>query len=109
MIGVTEHRVRFNITRDLFGFIDFVVIRPDEVGVLGLQVTTFGNRLDRIKKILTKTSNEAETWLRSGNQIEVWGWKRPNVKQRRWLLKRDCVIIGRDGKLTVIDMPLGNN
>lgn len=108
MIGRTEYKVRWNITKDLFGFIDFVVIRPDEIGVLALQVTTFGNRLDRLRKITGQTSEAATAWLKAGNQIEVWGWKRPTAtsKQRGWALKRDCVILLDGDKLECVDVPL---
>ena len=109
LIGRTEYKIRWNITKDLFGFIDFVVIRPSTAGVLALQVTTFGNRLDRLRKIMGPSSEEAMAWLKAGNQIEVWGWKRPNTKHRHWLLKRDCVIITVDGKLRSLSVPLDIN
>tara|TARA_Y100000004_G_C8704547_1_gene323167 strand:- start:128 stop:550 length:423 start_codon:yes stop_codon:yes gene_type:complete len=106
MIGRTEYKIRFNVTKDLFGFIDFVAVRPEVVGVLAIQVTTFENRLARVKKILNETNVEALNWLRSGNQIEVWGWKRPSTKNRMWALKRECVIINKGGELESISEPL---
>lgn len=106
MVGRTEHRIRYNITKDLFGFIDFVAVRPEHVGVLALQVTTFENRLDRLRKIANETSQEALNWLRSGNQIEVWGWKRPNTKHKGWGLQRHCVIIDSQGGIGSITQPL---
>jgi len=107
LVGRTEYKVRWNITKDLFGFIDFVAIRPDHVGVLALQVTTFGNRLDRLRKIVGEgCMNEAAAWLKAGNQIEVWGWKRPTTKRRGWALKRDCVILSGTGELECVDIPI---
>ena len=106
LIGWTEYKVRYNITKDLFGFIDFVAIRPGTKGVLALQVTTFENRLARIKKICTETREAAESWVLAGNQIEVWGWKRPNTTQSTWALNRDCVIMYERDGLRSIDVPL---
>jgi len=87
LVDRTERWVPYQkITKDLFGFIDFVALRPDVQGVLAIQTTTFSNRLARVEKIRDACKEEAEQWLRCGNQIQVWGWRRPTKTLRTWKL-----------------------
>lgn len=76
---------RVNVRKDLFGFLDLVVM-DDKGGLLGIQATSDesgGNSGARMEKI----SNEprAVEWLRRGLRLEVWGWRK---LRGRWRPKR---------------------
>jgi hypothetical protein len=70
------------IRKDCFGFADILAARPVDRRIVLIQATSAGNVSARIAKI--KSKNEAEVWLKSNGEIEVWGWcKRVN----RWRVK----------------------
>ncbi len=71
---------RIKVRKDLFGFLDVVVLdgRP---GLLGIQCTSGSNVSSRVKKIRDEVWPAAEAWLLAGNRIEVWGWRK---KAGRW-------------------------
>lgn len=71
---------RANKRKDLFGFIDIVVL-DGLPGVLGIQCTSGSNVSARVKKIREECWPAAESWLRAENRIEVWGWRK---KAGRW-------------------------
>ena len=69
---VTERWIpHAKITKDLFGFLDLVAIRPGRI--LGVQATSRSNVAARVKKILAEP--RAPLWIRAGAEIEVWGWR----------------------------------
>ncbi len=74
-----------NIRRDLFGFIDIVAIRENEV--LGVQSTSGGNVASRVAKI-----SEAEhvgAVRKAGIKIFVHGWRKG--ANGKWTLREiDC-------------------
>ena len=64
--------------KDLFGFIDVLAVKDGDT--LGIQCTTFNNRLARVRKI---ESSEHLPVLREANwSLEVWGWKKN--KSNKW-------------------------
>lgn len=65
---------------DLFGFVDFLAVSPEQ-GTLALQVTTSSNRAARKKKIL-EHRKEVEILLRAGWRVAVLSWKK---KGRSWV------------------------
>ena len=67
--------------KDLFGFIDILGIK--EGATLAIQATTKGNISSRVKKIMD--SDNFETVLKAGWEIEVWGWWKNN--KNRWEVK----------------------
>ena len=70
---VVEKRLpRSFITKDLFGVLDIVAIKPGELGVLGLQVTSSAHVADRVKKVTDEP--RATLWCACGNWIWVVGW-----------------------------------
>lgn len=83
--AITEHWNAFDRKRhDLFGFIDLLCIRKNEV--VGIQTTSASNVSARVKKI---TSHENVGFVRdAGIQIFVHGWAK-NTKGR-WTLSR-CI------------------
>jgi len=105
LCGVVERRVgppgAIGVTQDLFGCIDLVAVRRDEVGVLGIQATSGSNMASRYTKATTVCAVALRLWLERWNQFEVWGWKKIG---NRWRLRRYVVTI-EDGEFVkqVID------
>ena len=60
--------------RDMLGFIDILALCPPYT--IGIQATSGDNVSARVKKIVHERTSQAEYWLRCGNYIEVWGWKK---------------------------------
>ena len=80
--------------RDLFGFIDIVVIADDTL--LAVQVTSSSNHSARVKKIKNECYVAADAWNRAGGQVEVWSWrktKKRNADGRWWKLRREKVTL----------------
>lgn len=77
---MVEHWNPFaRIRQDLFGIIDVLGVRPGET--IGVQCTTFNNRLSRVKKMV---ESEAIGDLRDANwTLEVHGWRKVN---NRWVM-----------------------
>lgn len=79
--GVVERYCSFTRRRhDLFGFIDIIAVRGDEV--LGVQATTASNLNARIEK--SKALAEFSTWVRGNRKAMFIGWKRPTKTRRTW-------------------------
>ena len=68
------------IRQDFLGFIDVVGVSPEGV-MVGLQVTSHGNRASRKAKILDSDllSSRCSELVRRGVIVEIWGWKTRNV------------------------------
>jgi hypothetical protein len=66
-----------NIRKDLWGFVDILAIRDDEI--LAVQATSYSNVSARVNKI---TDHENLPAVRLANiQIQVWGWRKVD---NRW-------------------------
>lgn len=65
---------------DLFGFLDWIAIKRDEV--LGVQVTSLAHMSDRRKKIADHEN--VNTVREAGIRIELWGFYKEN---NRWKVK----------------------
>ncbi|HMG21767.1 MAG TPA: hypothetical protein VK607_10635 [Kofleriaceae bacterium] len=97
MAGVVERWIgppdkpRLRKLRDLFGFIDIVIVDYDHQGALGIQATgetSSGNVSNRIAKIQGECLERARRWLCAGNRLEVWGWaKRGAREKKRWRVR----------------------
>lgn len=70
-----------NIRRDLFGFIDVLGIRNNEV--LGVQTTSDSHVAERIKKI--SESDNLAAVRKAGIAIHVHGWRK--AANGRWTLR----------------------
>ena len=83
---------RYNIfsrkRHDLFGFIDFVAIKPGHLGVVGIQTTSRSNLSSRVHKILNECRENALLWLRTGNVIVVQGWGKKYGKNKKGKRKK---------------------
>lgn len=80
MAEVVEKFNSFTKTRkDLWGIIDILAIRKDEV--LGVQTTSYGDVSKRVKKIAD--SEHIGAIREAGVRVVVHGWKR-NLKTKRW-------------------------
>jgi hypothetical protein len=66
-----------NIRKDLWGFVDILALRDDEI--LAVQATSYSNVSARVNKI---TDHENLPAVRLANiQIQVWGWRKVD---NRW-------------------------
>jgi hypothetical protein len=74
------------IRQDLFGFIDIVAIKDQEI--LGIQATSASNLAARIHKALACPL--LAKWLAANARFEVWGWskKGPRGHAKRWQVAR---------------------
>jgi len=85
--------------KDLFNFIDIVCLCGKK-GLLAVQSTSDGYRLDHRKKILAEP--RALLWLKSGGKISLCTWKKETVlkqdgtkgKAQRWKERWDMIRIG---------------
>ena len=65
---------RAKVRRDLFHVIDFVAVKGDEPGVLGVQTTVASCLAARATK--AKAQPELHVWLAAGNRFHLHGWKK---------------------------------
>ena len=75
---------------DLFGFIDILAITP-EGETIGIQTTSASGASARRMKILTECCDAARAWLKAGNKIEVWSWRKHKERGENgkwWQVKR---------------------
>jgi len=81
--AITEHWNQYSRRRnDLFGFIDVLAIRGDEI--LAVQTTSGDNVSARIQKI--RGIQAAKLWLESpSRKIHVHGWRKVGAKGKRKL------------------------
>lgn len=84
--------------KDLYGFIDLIVL-DDDTGCLGIQATATGSMSSRLHKSMEETEAALRDWLSHDNRFEVWGWaKRGKVGKRKlWTLRRIKVELDRYG------------
>jgi len=66
--------------KDLFGFVDLVVLDPEE-GIVGIQ-SCGQSFAEHLRKIMDSecTENVIE-WLKCGGKIELWGWRKLKLKR----------------------------
>ena len=73
LVNIVEKTIpRTYIKQDLYGFIDLLAIRENEI--LGIQVTSYSNFAARRTKIQNHENLAAV--LASGIIVEVWGFKK---------------------------------
>lgn len=78
----------FGVRKDLFGFIDVVVLDPQR-GIGGIQSTgqAFKQHVDRL--LDSECTENVIEWLRCRGFVEVWGWRKVKVtrggKALRWM------------------------
>lgn len=91
--GIVEKWNAFaKIRIDLFGIIDIVAIKPNEI--LGVQATTGSNHSSHVKKALG--SSNLALWRASGGRFEIWSWAKQGKRGefKRWELRRDNLMEG---------------
>ena len=80
------------IKRDLYGFIDFLAVSPNET--LGVQATSLANTSARRRKILGERNEQARAWLACpGRRLEIWGWGW-NAEGKTWTLDTKEITLG---------------
>ncbi len=85
LCAITEHWNHFaKIRQDLFGFIDILAIKGEEV--VAIQTTTQTNQSARVKKILQHKNFQAIH--ATGWKIVVHGWRKLK-KTKKW----ECKIV----------------
>lgn len=95
------------IRRDLFGFIDLVVLVLPQVGhyddrppppswqglgfILGVQACAGASHAARADKV--RAAPVLASWYACGGRVEVWSWTKagPRGKRKRWTLRREAV------------------
>lgn len=83
---IVETWNRFSCTRhDLWNFGDVIAIK-DDMAHLIVQTTSYSGVSARVKKILAEP--RALTWLKTGGEIDVHGWRKvphkPGSKRLVW-------------------------
>jgi hypothetical protein len=97
LADVVERRLpRCFITRDLFGCIDVVAVRPGEV--LGVQCTSASNLAARLAR--ARGAPGLRDWLAAGARFGVWGWakRRPRGRRKVWCVLRVTTNMLNDGR-----------
>jgi hypothetical protein len=84
LVGRTEHWNSFvKIRQDLFGIIDMICVKADELGVLGVQPTVGDRVSDHLKKALA--NKVLPVWLAAGNRFVIHGWRKVGDRGKRKL------------------------
>lgn len=82
-----EGKKRGGVRKDLFGFVDVVVIADGRL--LFIQATSGTNVTHRKEKILTECKDNLAAVLNCGVRVEIWGWrklKKP-VERKYWQVR----------------------
>ena len=90
LVAVVERWNSFVKRRqDLFGFIDLLAIKGDEL--IGVQSTSGSNVSARINKIIAEPN--AIVWLSPSRKIVVHGWRKvgPRGKRKKWECREEEV------------------
>lgn len=83
------------IKRDLFAAFDVVAVRPDRLGVLGVQTTSGDHHVNRRTKLLNNPA--LRIWLQAGNAVEVWSWSQYGG---RWECRKEALTLTTQGLTT---------
>jgi hypothetical protein len=67
---------------DLWGIFDYLAVKPEEAGVLFVQVTDLTNASKRRRKILT--APQTAVLLAAGNRVELHCWHQPKGVGSKW-------------------------
>ena len=80
MVGTVERYNHVTQRRhDLFGFIDLIAVRGDDI--VGLQVTSDSNMSARVKKIKEECGPAARAWIAAGGSVLVQGWAKKKARR----------------------------
>lgn len=87
--GIVEKFNSFaTIRQDLFGFIDIVALRNGKI--VAVQATSATNHAGHIAKVLAEP--RLTEWLKCGGLVEVWSWKKHQVKKKeKWFHRVDAI------------------
>ena len=81
------------IKRDCFGAFDFIAVKADVRGVLGVQVCASDRAADHIRKL--REIEAVWAWLRAGNHIVLHSWRKrreKNEKTGNWSAPKWAVV-----------------
>jgi len=87
----------FGIRKDLFGFIDIIVLDPIR-GIGGIQSTGQAFRAHFDKLMDSECSENVIAWLKAGGFVELWGWRKVKLKRggkaQRWMPRVKEIMLG---------------
>jgi hypothetical protein len=69
------------IKRDCFGAFDYIAVKADVSGVLGIQVCSNDRYADHVAKL--RELEPVWAWLRAGNHIIVHSWRKRKEKNEK--------------------------
>ena len=77
---IAPHLPGGGFRKDLFGFIDLIVLDPEQ-GIVAIQSCgqAFKAHLDKIMD--SEVTEFVIEWLKCGGKIELWGWRRVKLKR----------------------------
>lgn len=90
-LGFTVGKVEYfnphtNRKNDLFGFADYIAIKP-EVGIIALQTCRLADYAAHRTTILDQPA--ARMWLEAGGRIQIVAWKKRTVPiMGKWWMER---------------------
>lgn len=89
---------RGGFRKDVWGFIDILVLDglPGSLAIQACGATGFAEHLRKIDGI-----EEVRTWLRAGNRLELWSWRKVSRSTGRpqWEAKAVPLVIGTGGRI----------
>lgn len=83
---------------DLWGVFDYIAVKPEEPGVLFVQVTELSNLSHRRRKILA--APETAVLLAAGNRVEIHAWSQDGGKGSRWEMRIEAISALDAGRVT---------
>ena len=116
MVAIVEHWNQWaHIKQDLYGFIDLVCIRPDRVGVMGvnpcgedasIHIRKYMEGWTDPKGKFHEPNKCLPVWLKAGNPFFLWAWRKRGDRGKRkvWHLKQIEAIL-KDGKVEFHEIP----
>ncbi|MCP4262785.1 MAG: hypothetical protein GY774_35550 [Planctomycetes bacterium] len=66
--------------KDLFGFVDLVVLDPDQ-GIGGIQSCGQSFAEHKRKLLDSECTQFVVEWLKCGGYVELWGWRKVKLKK----------------------------
>jgi hypothetical protein len=92
-----QHVGPHGIRQDLFGFVDLLVLCPEN-GFVGVQCCAGSGHASHRRKIVERCTEYALAWLEAGGRIELWSWSKRKLKRdgkaMRWVPRVEVIAMG---------------
>ena len=116
MAGIVERFITagknraFGNRSDLFGIFDIIAVQNNlpfpYPGTLGIQV--FSTAWREHEEKMVENGDAVRTWIKAGNGIELWGWRKLKLKRGgkafRWTPKIKRVLLAEDDSISFQDL-----